>query len=87
VAVGCNTGSVYFVDVLHCRVSAQIASSNGFRSCDHFSIDARGNYAALLSEDGVIKLYDLIVMRKNTANYKDLDRFVLRCTCACACPR
>ena len=45
-----------------------------FQVCDQLTIDTRGNYAALVSEDGLMRLYDLTVLRKNTVSYQELQR-------------
>lgn len=74
VAVASSTGSVEFVDVLSSRLTYRISAGAGMRACDRVDVDARGNYAALVSQDGQLRLYDLAVLRKHTNNHQELQR-------------
>jgi len=73
VAVAVDTGSLLFVDVVAARLTARLGDGR-LHVCTAFSIDARGNYAALVAEEGAVRLHDLAVLRKNTLATTELAR-------------
>jgi hypothetical protein len=75
VAVGVDTGRLLFIDVVAATLTGQLGDGRS-HVCQSFSVDARGNYAALVTADGCVRLHDLAVMRKNTLASDQLARCV-----------
>ncbi|KAL0019139.1 hypothetical protein WJX79_008487 [Trebouxia sp. C0005] len=62
-AVGTD-GVVRFVDVVEGKVCCCIEPATQKQACEKMALDRRGNYAALITQDGELHLYDLVAVRK-----------------------
>ncbi|CAG9462793.1 unnamed protein product [Pedinophyceae sp. YPF-701] len=63
------TGALLFADTAAGRLTCSVVPPRGLdaRKCDLFDCDGRGNYAAMLSRDGAVHLFDLARVREAQA--------------------